>query len=277
MESPINSSFIPTKISLADRPREEYGSDAFDVIVLLGVIALVVAGTLSAGVFLYKQFLTNDLTAKREQLNKAKEAFQPELVRDLSRLDERISIAEGLLQSHLAPSAFFDVLQQVTLKSIEYKSFDYTFTPPDKLHVKIDGKAASVNGIAYQERVMSDHPAIKNPVFTVGAIGKDGITFTAELDIDPDAVNFVSLVSAAASGGVQAEEGFVPSDEDGAEVDAGAQGFEADGEDEAATSETTKLRGTPKGSTDVGEPTKKRPPSPGAKKQGADEMFGNFE
>jgi hypothetical protein len=275
MESPINSSFIPTKISLAERPREEYGSDAFDVLVLLGVIALVVAGTLSAGVFLYKQFLVNDLAAKKEQLNKAKEAFQPELVRDLTRLDERISIAEGLLQSHLAPSAFFDVLQQVTLKSIEYKAFTYTFTPPDDLRVQIEGKAASVNGIAYQERVMSSHPAIKNPVFTVGQIGKDGISFSVELDIDPEAVNFVGLVSAAAStGGVSdTQEGFVPSDDQGSASEELSGSFEPES---GATDESTKQRGTPTGGSDIGTPAPRRP-SPANKKQAPDEMFGNFE
>lgn len=270
MESPINSSFIPTKISLGERPREEYGSDAFDVIVLLGVIALVVAGTMAAGVFLYKQFLTNDLSAKKEQLNKAKKAFQPDLVRDLTRLDERISIAEGVLQSHIAPSAFFEVLNQITLKTIEYKSLEYEYSG-DALHVRMKGKAASVNGIAYQARVMSTHPAIKNPIFSINAIGKDGVEFEVELDINPDAVNFAALISAAAANAQDTAEGFIPSDS--------GTGGDVEQEvipEEEQPEEAASPRGAPRGGADVGTPTRQRPPTQN-KKQGADELFGNFE
>ncbi len=271
MESPINSSFIPTKISLGERPREEYGSDAFDVIVLLGVIALVVAGTMAAGVFLYKQFLTNDLTAKKEQLNKAKKAFQPDLVRDLTRLDERISIAEGILQSHIAPSAFFDVLGQITLKTIEYKNLDYEFNGPDSMHILMNGRAASVNGIAYQARVMSTHPAIKNPIFSIGNIGKDGVEFTVELDINPDAVNFSSLISAATINSEDTSEGFIPTD--------GSEGQEeVPLEEEGAIEEQpAEQRGAPQGGASVGTPATKRPTSPQNKKQAPDELFGDFE
>lgn len=267
MESPINSSFIPTKISLGEKPREEYGSDAFDVIVLLGVIALVVAGTMAAGVFLYKQFLSNDLAAKKEQLNKAKKAFQPDLVRDLTRLDERISIAEGILQSHIAPSAFFDVLGQITLKTIEYKNLDYEYTGPDTLHVLMNGKAASVNGIAYQARVMSTHPAIKNPIFSIGNITKDGVEFTVELDINPEAVNFSSLVSAATLNSQDTSEGFVPTEDGGEELPP---------EEETQIEEEPVGQRGPQGGTQV-EPPPRRAPAQNNKKQAPDELFGNFE
>jgi hypothetical protein len=272
MESPINSSFIPTKISLGERPREEYGSDAFDVMVLLGVIALVVAGTMAAGVFLYKQFLANDLAAKKEQLNKAKKAFQPDLVRDLTRLDERISIAEGVLQSHIAPSAFFDVLSQITLKTIEYKGLEYEFTGTDSLHVVMNGRAASVNGIAYQARVMSTHPAIKNPIFSIGNITKDGVEFTVELDINPEAVNFASLISAAAVNNQDTEQGFIPNEEGAAPADSEEGAIE----EEATDDQPAAQRGVPRGGTDVGTPTKQRPASQN-KKTAPDELFGNFE
>lgn len=272
MESPINSSFIPTKISLGERPREEYGSDAFDVMVLLGVIALVVAGTMAAGVFLYKQFLTNDLTAKKDQLNKAKKAFQPELVRDLTRLDERISIAEGVLQSHIAPSAFFEVLGQITLKTIQYSNLTYEYTNPESMHVKMNGRAASVNGIAYQARIMSTHPAIKNPIFSITGIRKDGVEFEVELDINPEAVNFASLISAAAASSQDTSEGFIQTDETESD-DLGSGSAEEGG---SADEQQVAPRGAPRGGTDVGTPTRQRP-STQNKKQGADELFGNFE
>lgn len=269
MESPINSSFIPTKISLGERPREEYGSDAFDVMVLLGVIALVVAGTMAAGVFLYKQFLTNDLSAKKEQLNKAKKAFQPDLVRDLTRLDERISIAEGVLQSHIAPSAFFDVLGQITLKTIQYSDLNYEYTNPESLHIKMSGRAASVNGIAYQARIMSTHPAIKNPIFSITGIEKDSVRFEVELDINPEAVNFASLISAAAVNSQDTSEGFVPTEEGD---DSGA--FEEESESEE---QPVAPRGAPRGGAEVGTPTNQRPSSQNNKKAAPDELFGNFE
>jgi hypothetical protein len=269
MESPINSSFIPTKISLSERPREEYGSDAFDVVVLLGVIALVVAGTMAAGVFLYKQFASNELAAKKAQLNKAKEAFQPNLVRDLARLDERISIAEGILQTHIAPSAFFDILQQLTLRSVQFHSMNFDTAVADKLHIKMDGKAASVNSVAYQSSVFGGHPAIKNSIFSIGSIAKDGVDFVVEFDLSPEAINFATLVSAAATGSQSQNEGFVPND-------SSEGNFEEESASEQSAPTQLAPRGEVRGSADVGMPTRK-PQGQSTKKKAADELFGEFE
>jgi hypothetical protein len=271
MESPINSSFIPTKIVLGERPKEEYGSDVFDVIVLLGVIMLVVAGTLAAGVFLYQQFLNKDLLDKKGQLEKAKTAFQPGLVKDLTKLDERIAVAEGILSGHIAPSVFFDVLQQTTLKSIQYNSMEYKFTPPDKLSIEMKGRAASMNSIAYQAKVLGGHPAVKNPIFAVGQISRDGVLFTVNMDLNPDAVNFESLVAASeASRQNQDAGGFVP---DGGA--ASGTGIPSDTQADATPpAPVDQQRGIPQGQSDSGVPSK---PTTPAKKQSADQMFGNFE
>ncbi|MFZ2593779.1 MAG: hypothetical protein WAX38_03335 [Minisyncoccia bacterium] len=268
MESPIQSSFIPTKLPTMESPQSNYGgSDGFDVVMLLGIIALVIAGTLSAGVFLYQQFVTKDLADKKAQLEKARGAFAPSLVTKIMRLDERIRSANGVLGAHLAPSIFFKVLEQTTLKSVQFTNVNYTVKPEGDLHVEMKGKAASVNGIALQASIFSRHNAIKEPIFSDLDIGAQGVTFAVNLNLNPETVKFESLVAAALS----AQNGG--SEESLDDTSATQSSFT---EEEAPQDVTGNLNRRPAGGVQQQTTPTPRPlPKPQTGKPASDGLFGN--
>jgi Tfp pilus assembly protein PilN len=220
MESPINTSFIPSRQQFEVESDTTYSRGPSDLLFLFGVITLIVAAALTAGVFLYKQFATSDLSSKKEQLEKAQKAFDQNLVRELSRLDERLRVAEGLLSTHTAPSILFSVLEQSTLTSIQFTDLEFKQTA-DQLSVTMKGKAASVNGVALQANIFSQNPVIKDPIFENLDLANDGrIGFDVSFLLNPDYVRYESLIAAAAAYSNQQntpasqDQSFAPQSED---------------------------------------------------------------
>jgi hypothetical protein len=228
MENPLHSSFIPTRPATGGTPLSAYNGDATsrditDIFVLIGTIALVITGTVAAGVFLYKLSVDQNLKQTKSDLERAEKAFNPKNVAELSRIDEQLRVAEGLLHSHIAPSVFFAVLQQTTLQSVQFKSLDFKGASADKLLVSMKGVATGVNAIALQANIFSRHPAVKDPIFQINDLTKDGVTFEVTFQLNPDVVNYEALVTAFAarqdSGQQQVQQEQVPDDGFGAVED----------------------------------------------------------
>jgi hypothetical protein len=192
MESKINTSFIPNQMPNRGKTADiaKYSGDAFDIVLLISIVAFVAAVVLSAGVFLYGEFLNKKSENKSAQLEKARGAFDPELIQELLALDKRISAAGVVLDNHLAPSQLLVLLGDVTLKSVGYKKLEYSTDGDGKINLMLEGKAKSVNAVALQASLFSEHNAIKNPIFSNLNLVKDGVTFDVEAEINPAAINY---------------------------------------------------------------------------------------
>lgn len=206
METPIHSSFIPTQ-DAAPAPSIEYGKSFADIAVLLGLIALIISGAVSVGVFLYQQYATNALDTEKEQLKLGQKAFSTDAVEKLMRLDERLRLAEGILGAHTAPSVLFAILQETTLKSIQFTSLEYQQPSVSEITVTMHGKARTVNAIALQANMFSRHQAIKDPIFQVNEFTKDGVTFTVTMHLNADVIRFQSLIEASQQVAQRAQQG----------------------------------------------------------------------
>jgi hypothetical protein len=199
MDSPIHSSFIPTQESVPSARDIDYGKSASDIFVLLGLIALVVAGAVSAGVFLYAQFATSKLAAEQDQLKLGQKSFSTDAITQLMRLDDRLRLGESILGSHTAPSVLFAILQETTLQSVQFTNLDYAQSTPNDIKVTMKGKARTVNAIALQANTFSRHAAIKDPIFQINEFTKDGVTFTVTMMLNAEVIRFQSLIEASRS------------------------------------------------------------------------------
>ncbi len=198
MESGIQSSFIPQdagKVTVS--PRQPKGGGLGDLMFLIAIVLFVVSIALAGAVFLYNQYLGTSVTSKVEQLKSAREAFEPALIQQLTRLDDRMRAADSVLSVHMAPTAFFLALSQVTLTNVSFRSIDLDASDPKKITVKMPGVAQSVNSIALQADLMSKNGVVTNPIFSNISRQADGVHFDMTAHINPAAVNFVSLVGAA--------------------------------------------------------------------------------
>lgn len=201
MESPIQSSFIPSDTVQAAKPvRSYYGSGAGDLFVLLALVLFVTSVALGAGVFLYKQYLTRAIEGKTEQLQRAKEAFEPALIVQLTRLDDRMRAGQKILDEHVAPSQILLLLEQSTLQSIAFRNFSFLAEDRAKMALKMQGVAQSVNAIALQADYLGKSGVLSSPIFSNITRQSDGIHFDLTAIVNPQAIRYVQTVGISQTG-----------------------------------------------------------------------------
>ncbi len=195
MESKITSSFIPDKMpgapSRQSKASKAAGSGA-DIFVVVAIVVFAASLALAAGVFLYDKYVTTSAKTKSEQLQRERKLLEPATVRVLMRLDKRLSAASVVLGNHIAPSAMFTILENLTLKSVYFKDLEYT-NSINGIVVKMKGKARSVNGVALQAETFGKNRAIINPIFSNLNLAVDGVDFDVTLTIDSTALEYSTV------------------------------------------------------------------------------------
>lgn len=201
MESAIQSSFIPKDAGKPQqsRTRSGGGGGIADLLLVLAIIAFVASVALAVAVFLYQQYLMTSAQSDVSQLDRAKQEFEPTLVQQLIRLDDRMTAAQTILGTHIAPSVFFDILNQLTLKTISYSSLEFDAPDPQHITIKMDGVAQSVNSIALESDLMASSSVMTNPIFSNIDREKDGVHFSMTAIINPAALNYEKLAGGAAA------------------------------------------------------------------------------
>lgn len=207
MESGIQSSFIPQDAAKPVRVRSQGTGGLSELVFLISIVLLVASGALGGGVFLYRQYTQSSAASKSDQIRRAKEAFQPELIHELTRLDDRMRSASLVLGAHTAPLALFDALQQSTLSTVSFRTMNVEVVDSQNIRVKMAGTAQSVNSIALQADIFSKSGTLTNPIFSDINRQTDGVHFNLTALVNPAAVNYASLLAAPAPvlGGQQSQ------------------------------------------------------------------------
>jgi len=196
MEANAQPSFIPHDAGEPVRPRRS-GGGIGDLLLMLAILAFAASAALAVGVFLYQQYLTTASNNNLAKLNEAEKSFQPALIEELQRLDRRMRSAEEILATHLAPSAFFIILNTVTAKTVSYSSLSIAVS--DTIKLEMDGIARSVNSVAFQADILAKEGAYQDPIFSNLSRQQDGVHFHLSTLINPDSINFEALTDGAAS------------------------------------------------------------------------------
>jgi len=206
MESGIQSSFIPKDAGkVSGAPRLERSGGLSDLLLLISIVLLVASCALAGAVFLYGKYLETTATNDSAQLKSAQAAFDPTLISQITRLDDRMRAADTILSTHTAPTALFAALEQSTLTTISFSSLDLEASDPTKITLQMSGIAHTVNSIALEADVLSKDGVITNPIFSGISQQADGVHFDLSALVNPSTINYVSLVSQllAANGGAQ--------------------------------------------------------------------------
>lgn len=182
--------FIPHDTAFV-APRKSAGG-LNDLLLLSGIVLLVASVALAIAVFLYQQYLETESASKLAQLQRAKAAFEPSLIQELTRLDDRMHAADGILSAHVAPSVFFHALEAATLSTVAFQTLDFESADARHITVKMQGIAKSVNSIALQADLFSKNGVITSPIFSNIARQSDGVHFNLSAIVNPNAINYMS-------------------------------------------------------------------------------------
>jgi len=191
-------SFIPHDTAVVPS-RSRRGGGLNDLLLLCGIVLLIASGALAVAVFLYAQFLQTQTVSKVAQLQRAEAAFEPALVEQITRLDDRMHAADTILGSHMAPTAFFQALDQSTLQTVSFTALDLEAPDAQHISLKMQGVAQSVNSIALQAELFSKSGVFASPIFSGIARNVDGVHFQLSAVVNPAALNYSQFVSSAGS------------------------------------------------------------------------------
>jgi hypothetical protein len=192
MDTPIQPSFIPKKPVVGQTPRSHTGGGLFyyigSTIFTVAVVACVV-------LFAYQYYLNGQIAKMNLELTQAREALQPELIKALSRSSKRFASAEEILKQHVTVSAFFNVLQKLTLQTVRFSSFAYDMKP-EGIVVTMKGEAKSYATVAQQAKIISEDPAFKSAQFSdLDLNTKGNVIFAMKAVINPATVSYAAGIN----------------------------------------------------------------------------------
>lgn len=206
MESGIQSSFIPHDAAVPQAsPRYSSGGGLAELVLLFAIVLLVASGALAGAVFLYSQYVHSSAASKLDQLKRAEGAFEPSLIQQLTRLDDRMTAGEQILTNHIAPTELFAALQATTLSTVSYQTLDFEAEDAQHMQLKMTGVAEGVNSIALQADLMSKSGVFTSPIFSDISRQNDGVHFSVAALINPASLSYVRLIQSeqASSGASQ--------------------------------------------------------------------------
>jgi hypothetical protein len=196
MPDRVTTSFIPKDSLTTERaPRAVQGNPFVIVNIVAGIIlvgTLVAAGAL----FLFQTYTNAAISSKQDSLEKQRSAFEPATIKELSRLDKRLSASQALLKTHTAVSLMFADLETRSGGNVRFKDFAYDTAGPGVMMVTMSGSAKSFNAIAVQSDAFGKSTIFKDPIFSnvnIDAAGNTIFNFTAK--IDTSRITYAALVA----------------------------------------------------------------------------------
>jgi hypothetical protein len=197
MDQNFQTSFIPKKPIVEERDTQTRPVGFF-VIVAIFILFAVLLGT--GGVYFYKEVVTKSILEKETSLTLAKKDFEPSKISELQLLDKRLRSATEILSHHIAITPIFRVLSDLTMKTIRYTKFSYSFgnEKKAKISVKMSGQAVGYRSVALQSDLFATKEEGKNfidPVFSnLSLDDKGNVLFDLEFLVDPSFVDYKQMI-----------------------------------------------------------------------------------
>ncbi len=205
MEPQIPTSFIPKRPVSSEPVGPEQRSRAVGILSFIATIFVVATALAYGGVYLYGRQLAARQATAVTAIDEARKGIGTDFLNDMKRLDARIEGVKLLVKNHIVVSPIFAALEKTTLRSVQYKSFDYELmfdpvTKADVVQVTLTGNAKNYSTIALQSDAFAENDLIKNPVFSSLTVDDKTsvVNFKLVFTVDPRALSYESFIAASA-------------------------------------------------------------------------------
>lgn len=179
MPGEFQTTFIPKKPT-TDMPQSSGSptvrpkrSKSLGILSMLSILVFVVALLISGGVVVYERLLIGRVETMRTTLTAAQDRIEPAFIVELQDLDTRLRVSNQLLAEHVGLAPFFDLLENLTLKSVQFETFDFTFEAGQPV-ITMSGLARRYQSIAEQSNLLGSSPLVKNHIFSNFSLTQDG-------------------------------------------------------------------------------------------------------
>ena len=192
MEPNFQTSFIPKKPMVEKRATSSRPTSFLTIISIFIFFAVVLA---SGGLYFYKGIMTKNIASMSNDLTLAKSRFEPSKITQLQVLDKRLRASNTILSGHITISPIFEALQALTMKTVRYTKFSYSFGDNNKVDVKMSGQSIGYMGgyrsVALQSDLFATNKNLIDPVFSnLSLDDKGNVLFDLEFSVDPSFVNY---------------------------------------------------------------------------------------
>ena len=200
MEPNFQTSFIPKKPMIPERVVQTRSSSIFVIISIFILFTVLLA---TGGFYFYKGVLTKTIADKDKSLILAKDSFEASKIAELQLLDNRLKAATQILSKHMAVSPIFKALSAITMKTVRYTKFSYSFSNDkdvknSKVVVQMSGQAVGYRSIALQSDLFATKDEGKNfidPVFSNLTLDDKGnVLFDLQFSVDSSFVDYKQML-----------------------------------------------------------------------------------
>jgi hypothetical protein len=218
MEPTLQTSFIPKQAVPVSRPQSTPSSGGntggMGLITLLSFIILFLSIVAAGGTFAYKSYLQSKLYGPCEQtgqfqpngslgltettdfkcglyfsLKEWNRRLQDDRLVKMQRLDNKMKLATGILDSHMSLVPLFDFLSSNTLKTVRY-----TKISTSNGDVILEGTASGYEDIAVQSNILNSMPEVSGALFSNLSLDqKNNVTFQLKFSVDPSRLKYVPV------------------------------------------------------------------------------------
>lgn len=197
MENSFQTSFIPKKPAMANSVNFK-PENTTSITMVVSVFIFIVMCLAAGGLYWYKNYY---LSVTKEQLSsslaKVRESFDKDTITELEMYDKRTNVSRQILGGHIVLSPLFELVNTLTLSSIQYTKFEHT-TLNNIFSVKMSGIARDYKAIALQADVFntSKGKMFKDVIFSNLTKDKNNyVTFDVEFNVDPALLAYANILT----------------------------------------------------------------------------------
>lgn len=194
MDQNFQTSFIPKKPMVKERVAS---SQPIGILLIISLFILFTVLLATGGLYLYKTNLTKSITDMENNLNLAKNRFEPSKIIELQVLDRRLKASSDILSKHISVTPIFKALEDITMKTIRFTKFTYDLGDGEGASVKIkmSGVAIGYRSVALQSDLFAKNKNLIDPVFSNLTLDNSGnVLFDLEFSVDPSFVNYKQTI-----------------------------------------------------------------------------------
>lgn len=196
METKFQTSFIPKKNSGGS---EVYSyKKPWGPFLIIATCIVAASILLAAGSFVYKMILNRSATSKLAELELIDQQFNTAEIDAVVRFADKLDSAKQLLDTHIAVTPIFTLLQNTTLQRLQFTELNYTYLATNKIAVSMKGIAKDFGVIAKQSDAFSEVTGSKfaSPLFSDLNFDESGnATFSFLTTVDPNLILYKNDVN----------------------------------------------------------------------------------
>lgn len=160
----------------------------------IAILLFVIAVLGSIGVFAYGIMLERSIEEKRVALEIASERVDDTFADEAKQTHAQLSTLKDQLDTHIAASALFALLESMTLRSVQLTSF--SFEGGGSFSVSVSGTARDFSSLSLQADEFSENELVTESTLSNIALTETGsVTFDVGFAVDPGVVRYSNAFS----------------------------------------------------------------------------------